>query len=50
VKPGGILFGDDYWFTWIGVVKAVNRFAYEQSLPLEISDGKWFVTKQAQGK
>jgi hypothetical protein len=45
LRPGGIMFGDDYWTSWIGVVKAVNRFAYEKSLPLEISEGKWFVIK-----
>ena len=47
VRPGGIMFGDDYWTTWQGVVTAVNRFAYEQGLALEINSGKWFVTKPA---
>jgi hypothetical protein len=45
VRAGGILFGDDYWSTWSGVIRAVNRFAHEQQLPLETNAGKWFVTK-----
>lgn len=45
VLPGGILFGDDYWSTWPGVIKAVNRFAYETGLGLETSAGKWFFVK-----
>jgi predicted O-methyltransferase YrrM len=45
VRPGGILFGDDYWTTWSGVIRAVNRFVYEQHLPLETNSGKWFVVK-----
>ena len=45
VRPGGIMFGDDYYTTWHGVIKAVNRFAYEHSLPLETNGGKWFMVK-----
>jgi hypothetical protein len=45
VRTGGILFGDDYYTTWPGVVRAVNRFAFEQGIPLETNGGKWFVTK-----
>jgi len=47
VRPGGIMFGDDYYTTWCGVIKAVNRFAFEQSLALETNAGKWFMTKPA---
>jgi hypothetical protein len=47
VRPGGILFGDDYWSTWSGVIRAVNRFVHEQQLPLETNAGKWFVTRPA---
>jgi hypothetical protein len=45
LRPGGVLFGDDYGLTWRGVVRAVNRFAGEQGLPLEIDQGKWAVAK-----
>lgn len=47
VKPNGILFGDDYWTTWPGVIKAVNRFAHENGLGLETSQGKWWFRKPA---
>jgi predicted O-methyltransferase YrrM len=47
VRPGGIMFGDDYWNTWPGVIKSVNRFAYEQGLGLETNSGKWFLVKPA---
>lgn len=47
VRPGGIMFGDDYYSSWDGVIKSVNRFAYEQGLALETNAGKWFVTKPA---
>jgi Methyltransferase domain len=45
VRTGGVLFGDDYWTTWDGVIKAVNRFAHEPALPLETSAGKWVFRK-----
>jgi hypothetical protein len=45
LRPGGILFGDDYYTTWLGVIKAVNRFAFEQGLALETNSGKWFMVK-----
>ncbi|HME73981.1 MAG TPA: hypothetical protein VKM54_29585 [Myxococcota bacterium] len=41
------MFGDDYYSTWSGVIKSVNRFAYENGLALETNAGKWFVTKPA---
>ena len=45
VRPGGILFGDDYSNYWSGVVNAVDRFAREMGLRLETSDGKWSIAK-----
>ena len=45
LRPGGILFGDDYLTERIGVIRAVDRFVHEQSLPLETDTGKWFVVK-----
>lgn len=47
LRPGGIMFGDDYYQSWHGVIKAVNRFAAEHGLLLETSSGKWFMTKPA---
>jgi cephalosporin hydroxylase len=46
VRPGGILFGDDYNLYWIGVVRAVHDFA--DSLKLKINtefQNKWFIQK-----
>lgn len=44
VRPGGVLLGDDYP-DWAGVKKAVDEFAQENSLKLEASKYKWWVTK-----
>lgn len=45
VKPGGILFGDDYSDSWPGTIKAVNRFAAEVGLKLRATDWKWMFVK-----
>jgi len=39
VRPGGILFGDDW--NWSGVQAAVKRFASEQKLEIEQDEDKW---------
>jgi predicted O-methyltransferase YrrM len=46
VRSGGAMFGDDYSMEWHGVIKAVNRFAYENALGLGVSDRKWFLVKR----
>jgi hypothetical protein len=46
VKPGGVLFGDDYNPGWIGVVRAVHDFADEHSVGIDTSFGlKWLIEK-----
>jgi len=45
LRPGGILFGDDYSLAWRGVVAAVNRFVSKQRLPVEVDQGKWAIAR-----
>jgi hypothetical protein len=46
VKPGGVMFGDDYNPGWIGVVRAVHDFADEHGLVIDTSFGlKWLIEK-----
>ena len=45
VKPGGIIFGDDYCRGWQGVVNAVTRFSSEHKLKVEIHGVVWFIKK-----
>jgi hypothetical protein len=45
LAPGGCLLGDDYNNSWLGVVRAVNRFCADKGLPLNVSGGKWHVMK-----
>ena len=45
VRPGGIIFGDDYSTTWPTVVAAVNRFAAEHKLMLECGAKKYLFRK-----
>ena len=48
LRPGGVLFGDDYSTHLVGVRKAVDRFRSEQGLDLDLRDGnnKWIFRKQ----
>jgi hypothetical protein len=48
VRPGGIIFGDDYSRTWPSVVAAVNRFAAERRLQLECGGKKYLFEKPAE--
>jgi hypothetical protein len=48
LRPGGIMFGDDYTWGWPGVVAAVNRFAAERRLQLECGDGNFMFQKPSQ--
>jgi len=45
LRPGGIMFGDDYSPRYPGCVRAVNHFAYDESLRLQIAGKKWMVEK-----
>lgn len=45
LKPGGIMFGDDYTTEWPGTVRAVNRFVADQGLKLMGTEVKWLVRK-----
>jgi Methyltransferase domain len=46
LRPGGILFGDDYHPKWPGVVKAARSFARRRLLRLETRDQKWIVRRR----
>lgn len=35
LKPGGVMFGDDYCEYWSGVIKAVDEFSYDYDLLVE---------------
>jgi SAM-dependent methyltransferase len=45
VRPGGFLFGDDWHAYWFGVICAVNRFAREHDLALQVVGQKWALQK-----
>lgn len=45
LRPGGVLFGDDYEMAWPGVVSAVNRFSTENKLLMMCGDKKFMLTK-----
>jgi predicted O-methyltransferase YrrM len=49
LRPGGVIFGDDYRADFYpGVVRAVDAFAREHALPLEVVDGQfWLLRKPA---
>lgn len=45
LSPGGYMIGDDYHFTWPGVVKAAGEFSAKYGRPLSIETIKWIVDK-----
>jgi hypothetical protein len=46
LKPGGMMFGDDYHLQWIGVVRAVHDFAATAGLQVHTNfPHKWLVQK-----
>ncbi len=47
LRPGGVLFGDDYDSSWPGVVSAVNRFAAEHRCMLQTAWPKFMMVKRA---
>jgi hypothetical protein len=54
VKPGGIIAGDDYgmggWWWGDGVREAVDEFASERGLSVEIIDHQFIIAKPASGE
>jgi hypothetical protein len=47
LRPGGVMFGDDFDVGWYGVICAVNRFVREEGLQLMITEGnKWVIQKE----
>jgi hypothetical protein len=46
LRPGGIMFGDDYHLRWIGVVRAVHNFADTLGLAVNTAfPDKWLIRK-----
>ena len=45
LRPGGVIFGDDYNDTWPGVKEAVNLFAENINKEVHIFDNKWIIKK-----
>jgi hypothetical protein len=45
LRPGGILFGDDYHESWPGVMRAVDSFAAECGYTLQTSSPKFMMVK-----
>lgn len=45
LRPGGVIFGDDYSAGWPGVVSATNKFVAEKQLVLTALHGKCLFTK-----
>ncbi len=48
LRPGGVLFGDDYTPEFKGLVASVNRYAYENEICLQIFGEKWMMVKPKQ--
>ncbi|HVT87923.1 MAG TPA: class I SAM-dependent methyltransferase [Tepidisphaeraceae bacterium] len=47
VRPGGILFGDDFTDAWPGLRNAVQNFARQIGMQVEIRDRQWMFRKPA---
>lgn len=46
VRPGGVMFGDDFVAGWHGVVRAVSEFADSGGFQLHLAgEGKWVIIK-----
>lgn len=45
VRPGGVLWGDDYSDGWPGVRRAVDEFAAGRGLVLKVLDTQWVMCK-----
>jgi hypothetical protein len=47
LDANGVMFGDDYLFETPGVIRAVNRFAFEQGCYLNTNAPKWAFSRNA---
>ena len=47
VRPGGVMFGDDYLGNWPGVVQAVKMFGEKIGMTPKIFEEKWVFQKEA---
>ena len=47
LRPGGVMFGDDWSPYWPGVVNAATRFSNERGLVLHTEDVNWLLIKPA---
>jgi predicted O-methyltransferase YrrM len=47
LRPGGVMFGDDWSPYWPGVVNAATRFSSERGLALHTEDVNWLLIKPA---
>jgi len=45
LKPGGVIFGDDYCVEWPGVVHDVNAFCQDNKLVARLAGVVWFIVK-----
>jgi SAM-dependent methyltransferase len=45
LRPGGVMVGDDWHAYWYGVICAVNRFARERELQLQVHGPQWILIK-----
>jgi hypothetical protein len=46
LRPGGLMFGDDYHLMWLGVVRAVHDFAEQSGLQVHLNfPDKWLIEK-----
>jgi cephalosporin hydroxylase len=48
LRPGGVIFGDDYILGWIGVVRAVHDFAERQHCSVDTSFHHKFLIEKTQ--
>ena len=47
LRPGGVMFGDDWSSYWPGVVNAVTRFSQAHDITLHTEDVNWLLIKPA---
>lgn len=45
VRPGGMIFGDDYTSAWPGLKNAVHNFARQAGMGVEVRDRQWMMRK-----